>query len=223
MLLALAAILGVLAASDVSRREAALRRGLGPTVAVVVAREALPAGTALAARHLAVREVPARFAPARAFHRGRQVFGLHTMVAVAAGSDLEPEMVGTGDGPAPAAGPPLGRGQRVAQLVASGSAREIPVGGRVDVLVTRDAASGSGNGSTTLAVADVQVLAVSAATADDPGPHVAVELRVSVRQAVYLAAAQSFARDIRLLPRPVGESGDDAAGLAVGSALPTTG
>jgi pilus assembly protein CpaB len=218
VLLALAAVLGILAASDVSRREAALRRALGPDVAVVVARIALPAGTVLSARHLAVRAVPLRFAPARAFHRGRQVLGLRTLVAVAAGSDLEPEMVGGGDAPAPT-GPELRPGQRVAQLVASGSPQEITVGGRVDVLVTRDGPGGTGAGSTTLAVAGVEVLAVAVSSSDDPGPHVAVQLRVSLRQAVYLAAAQSFARDVRLLPRPAGEDGVGAVGLAVGSRL----
>ena len=33
----------------------------------------------------------------------------------------------------------------------------------------------------------------------------AATLRVSVRDAVYLAAAQSFAREIRLLPRAAGD------------------
>jgi pilus assembly protein CpaB len=223
VLLALAGVLGTLAASDVSRREAALRRRLGPQVPVLVARVAMPAGTPLSAARLAVRRVPARFAPAGAFHRGTQVLGLRTTLAVPAGSDLQPEMVGVAGGPAPAAGPPLAPGHRIAQLVASGSPREIAAGARVDVLITRDGPSGSGAGATTLAVADVQVLAVAAAASDDPGPHVAVQLRVSVRQAVYLAAAQSFARDIRLLPRPAGDHGPGAKGLAVGSDLAGSG
>jgi pilus assembly protein CpaB len=48
---------------------------------------------------------------------------------------------------------------------------------------------------------------------------VAVSLRVTVRQAVYLAAAQSFAREIRVLPRPAGDGGRQAQGLRVGSGL----
>jgi pilus assembly protein CpaB len=40
-----------------------------------------------------------------------------------------------------------------------------------------------------------------------------------VRQAVFLAAAQSFARDIRLLPRAPGDDRRGAAGVAVGSGL----
>jgi pilus assembly protein CpaB len=40
-----------------------------------------------------------------------------------------------------------------------------------------------------------------------------------VRQAVYLAAAQSFAREIRLLPRGVTDRARGAQGLRVGSGL----
>lgn len=218
VLLALAGVLGTLAASDVSRREAALRRGLGPEVGVVVARVGLPAGTALSASRLDVRRVPARYAPAQAFHRGGQVLGLHAAVAIPAGADLQPEMVRLGTGAAPAVGPPLARGQRLVPLVASGSAREIQAGDRVDVLITRDGAGATG-GTTTLAVADVQVVAVAAADSDDPGPHVNVQLRVSLHQAVLLRAAQTFARDISLLVRPAGDVGAGGQGFAVGSDL----
>ena len=44
-------------------------------------------------------------------------------------------------------------------------------------------------------------------------------LRVTVRQAVYLAAAQTFARDIRLLPRAAGDAARGAQGMSVGSGL----
>ena len=63
-LLGLALLLGVLAASDVAGREAALRRQLGPTVPVVVVRAPLRAGERIARAALAVREVPERYAPA---------------------------------------------------------------------------------------------------------------------------------------------------------------
>ena len=67
VLLGLALLLGGLAASDVAGREAALRRAVGPTVPVVVVRSRLAAGDVIDARHLAVRRVPARFAPAMAY------------------------------------------------------------------------------------------------------------------------------------------------------------
>ena len=65
-LLGLAAVLGGLAASDVARREAAVRAQLGPLVPVVVAGGDLEPGRELTARDLAVREVPERYAPAGA-------------------------------------------------------------------------------------------------------------------------------------------------------------
>src|SRR3954449_13130777 len=67
LLAGLALLLGGLAASDVAGREAALDRRLGPSVEVVVAREALSAGERLTAARLAVRRVPARFAPRAGF------------------------------------------------------------------------------------------------------------------------------------------------------------
>jgi pilus assembly protein CpaB len=81
------------------------------------------------------------------------------------------------------------------------------VGARVDVLVTRD--SGAGAGGTELALEDVEVLAARPSPAGDGerrgGRGVAATLRVSVGQAVDLAAAGSFAREIRLLARAPGD------------------
>jgi pilus assembly protein CpaB len=112
-------------------------------------------------------------------------------------------------------------GERVAELVARGSAGLIRAGGRVDVLVTRE--RGDGSGATTVALEDAEVLAAHVAAADDDastaGDRVAVSLRVTVRQAVYLAAAQSFARELRLLPRASGDRRHGLAGTTVGSDL----
>src|SRR5215210_5775259 len=58
VLLGFALILGGLAASDVARREAAVRAQLGPAVEVVVARADLAAGRPVAAQDLALRRVP---------------------------------------------------------------------------------------------------------------------------------------------------------------------
>jgi pilus assembly protein CpaB len=90
-------------------------------------------------------------------------------------------------------------------VIATGSPRLVTAGAHVDVLVTRERGSGAA-GATTLALEDVEVLAARAARArDDAGPQVAATLRVTVRQAVYLAAAGAFAREIRLLPRAPGD------------------
>jgi pilus assembly protein CpaB len=88
------------------------------------------------------------------------------------------------------------------------------------VLVTRDGDGGAAAG-TELALEDVEVLAARRAPGgarDDGAERVAATLRVSVDQAVYLAAAQSFAREVRLLPRAAGDRGRSGA-LSVGAAL----
>jgi pilus assembly protein CpaB len=92
----------------------------------------------------------------------------------------------------------------------------------VDVLVTRDPAHG-GPGQTALALEDVEVLAAAPA---EPGEgagagvaRVRASLRVTVRQAVFLAAAQAFSREVRLLPRAPGDDRRGAAGLVVGADL----
>jgi pilus assembly protein CpaB len=213
----LALVLGALAASDVSSREAAIDRRLGPAVAVVVSRGDLPAGRVVRASDLAVRHVPARYAPAAAFADPAEATGLRTTAPIVHGTDLAPALLAGEDAGGTSA---LRPGERVAELVAAGPPKLVQPGGRVDVLVTRAAADGA-SGATTLALAGAQVLSAAPASPDgDSGEQrVAVSLRVTVRQAVYLAAAQSFAREIRVLPRPAGDGGRQAQGLRVGSGL----
>jgi pilus assembly protein CpaB len=107
----------------------------------------------------------------------------------------------------------------VAEIVASGSPALVRPGGRVDVLVTRE--HGDGRGATTLALEDAEVLAARrvAPGAGDDAARVAVSLRVTARQAVNLAAAQSFARDLRVLPRAPGDRRHGLAGTSVGADL----
>jgi pilus assembly protein CpaB len=217
-LLGLALLLGGLAASDVAGREAALRRAVGPTVPVVVVRSRLAAGQAFDARHLAIRRVPARFAPAMAYRSTSALTGTRAAVALEAGEDVGPSAVDDGTH---AAGAPVRAGERVAELLARGSAGLIRTGGRVDVLVTRE--RGDGSGATTVGLEDAEVLAAHAVADDDGGDaagnRVAVSLRVTARQAVYLAAAQSFARELRLLPRAHDDRRHGLAGTTVGSDL----
>jgi pilus assembly protein CpaB len=218
VLLGLALLLGGLAASDVAGREAALRRAIGPTVPVVVVRSRLAVGDIFDARHLAVRRVPARFAPAMAYGSTGALVGTRAAVALEAGEDVGPSSIADGTR---GAGAPVRVGERVADLVARGSAELIRTGSRVDVLVTRE--RGDGSGATTVALEDAEVLAAHAASGEDDGgaagDRVAVSLRVTVRQAVYLAAAQSFARELRLLPRAAGDRRHGLAGTTVGSDL----
>jgi pilus assembly protein CpaB len=204
LLLGLALVLGALAASDVGRREAALRAQLGPDVDVVVARRALAAGHMLRLTDLALRRMPARYAPADGAAFPGALAGHKLAVPVAAGGALSPELLATA---AAHTAPLVRRGERVAEVVATGDPQEVVPGARVDVLVTRESASGDG-GATHLALEDVEVLGVGPAPADEhapAGPRLAATLRVTLPQAVYLAAAQAFAREVRLLARPPGD------------------
>ena len=157
----LALTLGALAASDVAGREAALRRDLGTPVAVVVARRELRAGARIAARDLAVRRLPARYAPAGAVGDPRQVAGLRPATDVPAGADLDAALLGDG-ATSPPPGAPVRPGERLAQLDVSGAADGVGPGARVDVLVTRDG-RGDASGRTVLALEDVEVVGAAPA------------------------------------------------------------
>jgi len=216
LLLGLALVLGGLAASDVARRESALRAELAPLVDVVVARRDLPAGRRIAAADLARRAVPARFAPAGAAGALPELLaGSRLAVPVAAGDPVGPALLETA---APQSGADVARGERAAEVVAAAAPGSVAAGARVDVLVTRDR---GGAGATELALQDVEVLAVrAAAEGDEPrrtgARTVAATLRVTVRQAVFLAAAGAFAREIRLLARAPGDRGRVGALSAAG-------
>jgi pilus assembly protein CpaB len=205
LLLGLALVLGALAASDVARREAGLRAQLGPPVAVVVARTTLPAGRRLRPGDLALRRVPRRYAPAERPALPEELVGQRLAVPVARHGSITPTLIDVGGPP----GAPVRVGERAADVVAVGSPAVVVPGARVDVLVTREGEGGSPAGSE-LALEDVEVLAAAAAPAgsgprEDGAARVAATLRVSVRQAVYLAAAQAFAREMRLLVRAPGD------------------
>jgi pilus assembly protein CpaB len=217
ILLGLALVLGGLAASDVARREAALREQLGPAMPVVVARAGLPAGHKLAARDLALREVPHRYAPVGVAEVPDALVGQRLAAPVPAGAYLGAAQLESAD---EVAGPPVRKGERAAEIVGLGSPDLVVPGARVDVLVTRDGEPGAAAG-TQLALEDVEVLAARRArggATDDGAARVAATLRVSVEQAVYLAAAQSFAREVRLLPRAAGDR-DRTGRVAVGPEL----
>jgi pilus assembly protein CpaB len=200
LLLGLAVVLGALAASDMGRREAALREQIGPMVAVATAARALPAGRRLETGDLAVRRVPGRFASAGGPVLPELLVGRRLAVPVPAGAALAEHLLDRGTAEAA-----VGRGERAAEIVAGASPALVTPGARVDVLVTRERGAA---GETELALEDVVVLdarAAPAATRDDGQPRVAATLRVSAAQAVYLAAAGAFARDIRLLARAPGD------------------
>jgi pilus assembly protein CpaB len=214
VLILLAVACGGLAASEVQRHERRVEASVGEPVPVVVAGSDLAPGSPVAPGALALRRVPARFVPPDAVSAPEEVVGSRLAVPVAAGGYVTAGAI-EGEGSGAGGGRP-GAGQRAVDVaVAAGpDLFDAGPGARVDVLVTTESAEGSGRSY--LALEDVEVLGVREA---GPGPDgsgaaaggaagragAVATLRVTLRQAVLLTAAQSFAREIRLLLRPPGE------------------
>ena len=213
LLLALALISGWLAASSVRGSERRARAGLGPVATAVVVVRPLPAGRPIGRAQLALRRVPARFLPPDALAAPDDAVGLRAAVSLPQGAYVTASALAS-----PAAAEPQGAlrpGERALQVTASGSSAALgPPGSRVDVLVTTGTRGGPGR--TYLALQDVQLLAVRAGADPD---HVIATLRVTVRQAVYLTAAENFAQEVRLLPRPAGDRGGVGRASVAGSQL----
>jgi pilus assembly protein CpaB len=221
----LALLLGGLAAFNVAGREAALERRVGELVGIVAAHEPIAAGSRIRERALAIRRVPARFAPRGTTGDPQALVGQRAAVDIPAGTDLTAGML-AGAGAGAGAGPAVRPGERVAEVVALGSPQLVTAGSHVDVLVTPEPRS-DGPGEAILALEDVEVIAATQLAAADapagkgaPGPRVAASLRVTLRQAVYLAAVQDFARELRLLPRTAGDRARGRAGLRMAPDLP---
>lgn len=230
MLLSVALASGGLAASQVHERERRVEAQVGPAVPVLVAARDLAPGARVSARALAVRRVPARFLPPDALASAAGVVGLRPAAPVAAGGYVTAGLfAGSNDQRREGGG--VGRGERAVTVEVSGAAG-LAAGSRVDVLVSTE--SGAGGGRTLMALAGAELLRLGpgAAGADAAGADAAAAgpgrgdvpdaasaatalatLRVTLRQAVYLTAADNFAREIRLLARPPGDR--SAAGAAV--------
>jgi pilus assembly protein CpaB len=213
-LLVLALACGALAASEVGDRVSEVEGRIGVPVPVVVAARDIRPGAELSRGDLRLSHVPQRFAPPDAPTDPDQAVGLHTAGPVAAGSPITAGVVGAGaGGDDPGA---LRRGERAVEVTVAGGGSLVETavpGSRVDVLVSTD--PGDGPGSSFVALEDVELLALApGAVSDAPldadgsagaaGSAVAT-LRATLRQAVYLTAAQSYAREVRLLSRPPGD------------------
>lgn len=201
-LLALALLCGWLAASDVRSREQRIDAGLGGYVTALVARTDLKAGKRVSAADVAARSLPARFVPPDALRSSADAIGLRAAIPIPRGAYVTGSALAASDN----AGTTLAPGERALDVSVSntGAAELGGAGARVDVLVTtgRDGTKGR----TSLALQDVPLLAVRQGTGQESDKLVAT-LRVTVRQAVYLTAAQNFAQEVRLLPRPGGDRG----------------
>ena len=214
LLLCVALASGGLAASQVHERERRATERLGPQVEVLVAARDIPAGARVARGALGVRRVPVRFVPPDALPSAQAVIGARTSAAVEAGGYLTASLFADG----PGGGDGLRRGERAVtvEVAGAGATATLPPGARVDVLVSSE--TGAAGGRTTMALAGAELLRVDAGAAGpydagdsaDPsagasGPTAFATLRVSLDQAIYLTAADNFAREIRLLPRPRGD------------------
>jgi len=214
VLLVLALACGALAASEVGDKVSEVEGRIGVPVPVVVAARDIDPGAELSRADLRLVQVPQRFAPPDAPTRPEQAIGLHTAGPVTAGSPITAGVVGTaasGDDPGV-----LRRGERAVEITVAGGASLIETavpGARVDILVSTD--PGDGPGSSFVALEDVELLALApGSSAEAPldadlsagaATSVVATLRATLRQAVYLTAAQSYAREIRLLLRPPGD------------------
>ena len=222
LMIALALACGGLAASEVGGRVREVERQVGAPVPVVVAARDLPADEKLKRGDLDVLQVPERFAAPDSLSDREQAAGARAAVPIASGTQLTASQLGRGGSPARGGRDPGGlrRGERAVEVAVTGGAALGDAGGRgarVDVLVSTE--SRDGPGRSFLALEDVELLGLraveeGAGAAPDRGegtgaaaPTALATLRVTVRQAVYLTAAQNFAREVRLLPRPPGDRG----------------
>jgi pilus assembly protein CpaB len=194
LLIGLALALGGLAASDVGRREAALRAQLAPLVDVVVANRELAPRRRVRPADLALRRIPARYAPVGAASVPEEVVGRRPAAVVPRGAYLGPGQLEDEQAPGP---PSIRRGERAVEVAGTGSAELVVAGARVDVVVVPE------RGAARLALTGADVLAARPlATAEGAdAARVAATLRVSARQALNLASLEAGAREVRLLAR----------------------
>lgn len=233
LLLSLSLACGGLAASEVARKVGEVEARVGSPVPVVVARQDLAAGKEIEPRALqrvvGVEDVPGKFAPPDAFTDPGELAGLAPAVPVSAGSFVTAAHFAASDESPGAGSGPLRPGERFVEVaVAGGEAlASVAPGSGVDVLVSTEPRTGGG--SSFVALEAVPLVGIGGApgggyeaTSGEGATAAATAvatLRVTVRQAVYLTAAQNFAREVRLLPRPAGDRsrtgrfGVSAAGL----------
>jgi pilus assembly protein CpaB len=194
LLIGLSLALGGLAASDVGRREAAVRGQLAPLVDVVVAGRDLGPAHRIRPQDLALRRIPARYAPVGGASTPEEIVGRRAGSAVPRGAYLGAAELDDESRPGP---PPMRRGERAVEVAGTGSADLVVAGARADVVVVPE------RGGARLALAGAQVLAARPLAAADgaEAARVAATLRVSARQALTLSSLTAGAREVRLLAR----------------------
>jgi pilus assembly protein CpaB len=215
VLLGIAAVFAGLSASIVSGYVNGVRSRVGPLTTVAVATTDIPKGETLAPRelasHLSQRRVPERFIPPDALASGSEALGLRTLVRIPAGAYVSRSQLGETPDRDAAGLAKTDLGRVVEVPVAGGSVLDglLRPGGYVDVLITSERDSGARK--TYLALQRVELLGFQPASGSGSQPgeseRASAALRVTLRQAVLLTAAQNFAREIRLVPRSPGDDG----------------
>lgn len=203
-----AALLAAAAAAAIADSYgSSVARGYGKLRSVVIAGAALKAGRtidpALASEHLEVRRVPVRFLPPGALIAPAEAVGLVPAARVPAGSYLLASQLRPPR--AARSGAMLGRGRRPVQITVSGAGALLDLGvpgpgATADVVVTTEP-SGAGAGRTYVAAAGVPLLALAPGTEGaEPGGTAEATLGLRRSQALRLIAAESFARQVTILP-----------------------
>ena len=208
---ALALAAAGLAAAITSGYGARVAGSYGPLRRVVVTEEALSPRRPLGPREVAsleVRRVPERFVPAGALAEPAAALGMAPMVALPAGSYVPAFLLAPPRRQEPAV-PGLPPGLRPVEIAVGGAAALDAAGppspgSAVDVIVTSEP-RGAGPGHTYVAAARVPLIGLGPGP-DGPGPTASASaiLGLTRAQALRLISAESFARQIRLLPAPGG-------------------
>jgi Flp pilus assembly protein CpaB len=206
--LVLASIAAAAAAAIAEGYGANAVRGYGPLRPVVVLEAGIRVGQRLGEKEigsaLAVRRVPARFAPPGALLAPQEALGLTARAPLPAGSYLLGAQLGVApeddDGKRT-----LGGDRRPVEISVSGAEALLAAdarraGSRVDVVVTSEP-SGAGAGRTYVAASGVPLLGLRPGAEGAAPEELAVAtLGLTKRQALRLIAAESFARRVTLLP-----------------------
>lgn len=210
--LLLAAGCAVAAGSLARGYGSSVAEAFGPLRRVVVAARSLPAGRVIGPRQLSgslqVRRVPERFVPPGAVTAPQQALGQVPAATLPAGSYLLAAQLRAPRPRGQETGPRLGADRRPVEIAVSGGEALLAAGGsaqgaRVDVVVTSEP-RGAGPGRTYVAAAGVRLIALDRQDPAGPGPASgwAATLALTRAQALRLIEAESFARAVRLLPRP---------------------
>jgi Flp pilus assembly protein CpaB len=203
-----------LAAAVANGYGSSIASSFGPLRPVVVTTRELPAGRpidpAVLSRSLEMRRIPSRFVPPGALAAPGEALGREPAAVVPAGSYLLGAQLRVPNADRPQTGTRLAHGRRPVEITVSGAgallaAGQSPEGSSVDVVVTTEP-RGPGPGHTYVAASGVKLLGLGEQDPVGPGPSGGWQatLALTRRQALRLIQAESFARQVRLLPRPGG-------------------